>query len=170
MQKAVCLLAVRAQPARCTIFWRRRCCSACFLRYTRHIYLDQPCITFSHTCLAADLHVDLIPRSLVFLLVNVLLVYWLVLCAPPDLWWQLTISEYAGAATADVARPVGDVAISFPGQANDKEAVTAPKPGEAKGLPKGPTAKPPSGPSLPKVGVQVCCLATHRMKFVPVRC
>ena len=49
------------------------------------------------------------------------------------------------------AMQVGDLALSFPGQANDKEAVTAPKPGEAKGLPKGPTAKPPSGPSLPKV-------------------
>ena len=74
----------------------------------------------------------------------------------------LTSISDVGGAIADVARPVGDVAISFPGQANDKEAVTAPKPGEAKGLPKGPTAKPPSGPSLPKVGVQVRCNAMHR--------
>ena len=51
------------------------------------------------------------------------------------------------------AMQVGDLALSFPGQANDKEAFTAPKPGEAKGLPAGPTAKPPSGPSLPKVGL-----------------
>ena len=49
---------------------------------------------------------------------------------------------------------VGDVAAAIPGGANDKDAFTAPKPGEAKGLPKGPTATPPKLPSLPKVGPQ----------------
>ena len=43
---------------------------------------------------------------------------------------------------------VGDLALSFPGQANDKDAFTAPKPGEAKGLPDSPIAKPPSGLGL----------------------
>lgn len=47
--------------------------------------------------------------------------------------------------------PVSDVAAAIPGGANDQDAFTRPKPGEAKGLPKGPTANPPQGPSLPKV-------------------
>ena len=49
------------------------------------------------------------------------------------------------------AMQVGDLALSFPGQANDKDLVTKPKLNEAKGIPKDITAKPPSGPSLPKV-------------------
>ena len=53
---------------------------------------------------------------------------------------------------------VGDLAFDLPGSNVSKDDLpNNVKPSEAKGLPKGPTAKPPSGPSLPKV-LQPCLL------------
>lgn len=47
---------------------------------------------------------------------------------------------------------VGDLALDLPGSGVSKgDLPDKVKPSEAKGIPKGPTAKPPSGPSLPKV-------------------
>ncbi len=47
---------------------------------------------------------------------------------------------------------VGDLAFDLPGSGVSKDDLpNNVKPGDAQGLPKGPTAKPPSGPSLPKV-------------------
>ena len=61
----------------------------------------------------------------------------------------------AGAAVADVSQinaPVGDVAFDLPGSNVSKgDLPNRVKPSEAKGLPDGPTAKPPALPSLPKV-------------------
>ena len=64
-----------------------------------------------------------------------------------------------GAAAKDAAKKtpfgfmnVGDVAFDLPGSNVSKDDLpNNVKPGDAAGLPKGPTAKPPSGPSLPKV-------------------
>ena len=55
---------------------------------------------------------------------------------------------------ADVAKPinVGDLAFDLPGSNVSKDdRPDRVKPSDAKGLPDGPTAKPPSAPSLPKV-------------------
>ena len=47
---------------------------------------------------------------------------------------------------------MGDLALDLPGSNVSKDTLpNNVKPGDAAGLPKGPTAKPPSGPSLPKV-------------------
>ena len=47
---------------------------------------------------------------------------------------------------------MGDLAFDLPGSNVSKDDLpNNVKPGDAAGLPKGPTAKPPSGPSLPKV-------------------
>ena len=47
---------------------------------------------------------------------------------------------------------MGDLALDLPGSNVSKgDLPNDVKPGDAAGLPKGPTAKPPSGPSLPKV-------------------
>ena len=64
-----------------------------------------------------------------------------------------------GAAAKDAAKKtpfgfmnMGDLAFDLPGSNVSKDDLpNNVKPSEAKGLPKGPTAKPPSGPSLPKV-------------------
>ena len=51
---------------------------------------------------------------------------------------------------------VGDLAFNLPGSNVTKDDLpNNVKPGDAAGLPKGPTAKPPSAPSLPKV-MQPC--------------
>ena len=64
-----------------------------------------------------------------------------------------------GGAAKDAAKKtplgfmnVGDLAIDLPGSNVSKgDLPNNVKPGDAPGIPKGPTAKPPSGPSLPKV-------------------
>ena len=64
-----------------------------------------------------------------------------------------------GGAAKDAAKKtpfgfmnVGDLALDLPGSNVSKDDLpNNVKPGDAAGLPKGPTAKPPSGPSLPKV-------------------
>ena len=64
-----------------------------------------------------------------------------------------------GGAAKDAAKKtpfgfmnVGDLAFDLPGSNVSKDDLpNNVKPGDAAGLPKGPTAKPPSGPSLPKV-------------------
>ena len=64
-----------------------------------------------------------------------------------------------GGAAKDAAKKsplgfmnVGDLALDLPGSNVSKDTLpNNVKPGDAAGLPKGPTAKPPSGPSLPKV-------------------
>ena len=66
-----------------------------------------------------------------------------------------------GAAAKDAAKKtpfgfmnMGDLAFDLPGSNVSKDDLpNNVKPSEAKGLPKGPTAKPPSGPSLPKVWI-----------------
>ena len=66
-----------------------------------------------------------------------------------------------GAAAKDAAKKtpfgfmnMGDLAFDLPGSNVSKDDLpNNVKPGDAAGLPKGPTAKPPSGPSLPKVWV-----------------
>ncbi len=51
---------------------------------------------------------------------------------------------------------VGDLAFELPGSGVSKDNMpNSVKPGDAQGLPKGPTAKPPSAPSLPKVNTPV---------------
>ena len=58
---------------------------------------------------------------------------------------------------------VGDLAFDLPGSNVSKDDLpNNVKPGDAAGLPKGPTAKPPSGPSLPKV----CYLQSLRAYMV----
>ena len=55
---------------------------------------------------------------------------------------------------------MGDLAFDLPGSNVSKDDLpNNVKPGDAAGLPKGPTAKPPSGPSLPKV-MQSCLCQT----------
>ena len=72
-----------------------------------------------------------------------------------------------GAAAKDAAKKtpfgfmnMGDLAFDLPGSNVSKDDLpNNVKPGDAAGLPKGPTAKPPSGPSLPKVcsnGLRFC--------------
>ena len=64
-----------------------------------------------------------------------------------------------GAAAKDAGKKtplgymnMGDLAFDLPGSNVSKDDLpNNVKPGDAAGLPKGPTAKPPSGPSLPKV-------------------
>ena len=64
-----------------------------------------------------------------------------------------------GGAAKDAAKKtpfgfmnIGDLAFDLPGSNVSKDDLpNNVKPGDAAGLPKGPTAKPPSGPSLPKV-------------------
>ena len=73
-----------------------------------------------------------------------------------------------GAAAKDAAKKtpfgfmhVGDLAFDLPGSNTSKDDLpNNVKPGDAAGLPKGPTAKPPSGPSLPKVR-HAALLALH---------
>ena len=76
-----------------------------------------------------------------------------------------------GGAAKDAAKKtpfgfinVGDLAFDLPGSNVSKDDLpNNVKPGDAAGLPKGPTAKPPSGPSLPKVShtavlqAGICC-------------
>jgi len=51
---------------------------------------------------------------------------------------------------------VGELAFDLPGSGVSKDDLpNNVKPGDAAGLPKGPTAKPPSLPSLPKVWLQM---------------
>ena len=51
---------------------------------------------------------------------------------------------------------VGDLAFDLPGSNVSKDDMpNGVKPGDAQGLPDGPTAKPPSAPSLPKVALLV---------------
>ena len=53
---------------------------------------------------------------------------------------------------------MGDLAFDLPGSNVTKDDIPNKlKPSEAKGLPEGPTAKPPSLPSLPKVCIHVFC-------------
>ena len=53
---------------------------------------------------------------------------------------------------------MGDLAFDLPGSNVSKDDLpNNVKPGDAAGLPKGPTAKPPSGPSLPKVMQSYLC-------------
>ena len=67
-----------------------------------------------------------------------------------------------GGAAKDAAKKtpfgfmnMGDLAFDLPGSNVSKDDLpNNVKPGDAAGLPKGPTAKPPSGPSLPKVRVR----------------
>ena len=50
---------------------------------------------------------------------------------------------------------IGELAFDLPGSGVSKDDLpNNVKPGDAAGLPKGPTAKPPSLPSLPKVKIQ----------------
>jgi len=69
---------------------------------------------------------------------------------------------------------VGDLAFDLPGSGVSKDDLpNNVKPGDAKGLPKGPSAKPPSAPSLPKVNVPMfivshvmpCQLVLSRLKL-----
>ena len=70
-----------------------------------------------------------------------------------------------GGAAKDAAKKtpfgfmnVGDLAFDLPGSNVSKDDLpNNVKPGDAAGLPKGPTAKPPSGPSLPKVCFDRLC-------------
>ena len=51
---------------------------------------------------------------------------------------------------------VGELAFDLPGSGVSKDDLpNNVKPGDAAGLPKGPTAKPPTLPSLPKVQLQI---------------
>ena len=71
-----------------------------------------------------------------------------------------------GGAAKDAAKKtplgfinVGDLALDLPGSNVSKDTLpNNVKPGDAAGLPKGPTAKPPSSPSLPKVFSYGLCL------------
>ena len=55
---------------------------------------------------------------------------------------------------------VGELAFDLPGSGVSKDDMpNGVKPGDAAGLPKGPTAKPPSAPSLPKVPSEYSWLA-----------
>ena len=82
-----------------------------------------------------------------------------------------------GGAAKDAAKKapfgfinVGDLAFDLPGSNTSKDDLpNNVKPGDAAGLPKGPTAKPPSGPSLPKVCSEGLCLwlPSSGGKYVP---
>ena len=58
---------------------------------------------------------------------------------------------------------MGDLALDLPGSNVSKDKLpNNVKPGDAAGLPKGPTAKPPSSPSLPKVVSHGPCLCQNQ--------
>ena len=73
---------------------------------------------------------------------------------------------------------VGELAFDLPGSGVSKDDLpNNVKPGDAAGLPKGPTAKPPSAPSLPKVQSEyslltkvVTCNASHGLEQYAVSC
>jgi len=73
---------------------------------------------------------------------------------------------------------VGELAFDLPGSGVSKDNMpNGVKPGDAAGLPKGPTAKPPSAPSLPKVQSEyslltkvVTCNASHGLEQYAVSC
>ena len=73
---------------------------------------------------------------------------------------------------------VGELAFDLPGSGVSKDDMpNGVKPGDAAGLPKGPTAKPPSAPSLPKVPSEysllakvVMCDASHGRKQFELSC
>ena len=57
---------------------------------------------------------------------------------------------------------VGELAFDLPGSGVSKDDLpNSVKPGDAAGLPKGPTAKPPSAPSLPKVQTAALCCSLY---------
>ena len=78
-----------------------------------------------------------------------------------------------GGAVKDAAKKtpfgfinIGDVAFDLPGSNTSKDDLpNNVKPGDAAGLPKGPTAKPPSGPSLPKVRLAALLAAGTALFF-----
>jgi len=73
---------------------------------------------------------------------------------------------------------VGELAFDLPGSGVSKDDMpNGVKPGDTAGLPKGPTAKPPSAPSLPKVQSEyslltkvVTCNASHGLEQYAVSC